>query len=618
MTRRALLIGAEAFGLTGVTHDVAAMAAALKKRGFTVRRCEGLDATRDGIIGAYETLIADTGHGDAALVYYSGHGGYAWPAAGENAKPADNTRQFIVPFDFREPTADDFRGITAVELSVLLGRLTEKTSNAVVVLDCCHSAMMSRDLGDAHVRQLPGVVRANLDAHHRRQIDAGLRIDLSDPTGNKNAVRVVACATEEYAHELPRRDGPGRYGVFTRALIQAWDEAGPHASWSQLIARIRHLVQLDIPHQRPGIEGPFERLLFEVDPADSAGWLFVTGAGAGRARIAGAALLGVQVGDRFAIMPASASGPADEGRLATVRIDEVELVAATGPLVFDGPDTTLPVDARAYRMTAVAPRIPVRVPAFLASAVDNSTFVRVAGPQEDTPVTVLESPDGALTVRDAIGPLHQPRLPDPATKARVVDDLNRIAKAIVVRSLREESRGTFAPPVTLQWGRVHGGTPEPLPQSGATIHTGDLVYVRIHNGAGRHVYASLFDIGVSYAITLLTDLDPAGVKVPGGEEYMFGAGWDSQLVGVQSSWPDGLDRGSPRPETVLALITSEPVDVSPLHQHGVRGKEGHSTPLSDLLAHFGAGADRDFRRPALFCVRTLEFTLDPVVRGSAA
>ena len=158
MTRRALLVGAP-MGLEGVHNDIVAMAAAMRRHGFTdIRRCEGPAACRDGILRAYRQLIAETRAGDAVLVYYSGHGGYVEPPSGQARRVGANDRQFIVPTDWRTPTPEDFRGVTAVELSVLLAELTLKTPNAVVVLDCCHSGLMSRDLGDLTVRQLPEAV----------------------------------------------------------------------------------------------------------------------------------------------------------------------------------------------------------------------------------------------------------------------------------------------------------------------------------------------------------------------------------------------------------------------------------------------------------------------------
>src|SRR3954451_8056059 len=129
------------------------MTGLLERRGFEVRLCAGGDATRAGILAAYERLISDVRDGDAALVYYSGHGGFARPGKAAAAQRVDDLEitgpppdlQFIVPVDYHESSETDFRGITAVELSVLLARLTERTHNATVVLDCCHSAHMSRD-----------------------------------------------------------------------------------------------------------------------------------------------------------------------------------------------------------------------------------------------------------------------------------------------------------------------------------------------------------------------------------------------------------------------------------------------------------------------------------------
>jgi hypothetical protein len=641
MTRRALLIGAQTFGLQGVEHDVAAMTAALQDRDFRVRRCQGPQATRDGIIGAYEQLITETGRGDVALVYYSGHGGYAWPMAGETVEVAHTNRQFLVPTDFDESAG--FRGITAVELSVLLGRLTAKTTNAVVALDCCHSALMSRDFGELRSRALPRVVRVDIEGHLRRQLGAGLRIDLASPMGNPNAVRLVACAADQSAYERPRTDGPGAggsgaggsgaggsgaggsgaggsgaggsgaggsgtSGVFTDALIRALDEtAATRVSWSWLIRRVRELVGREVMTlQRPEAEGPAQRRIFEVagdDATGSAGSLPVI-IQDGRARIDGAALLGVQVGDEFLI-----KAFVDQEPIAGVRIDAVDLTAAYGRPAYVVPGTLIPPDARAYRIVATAPRIAARVPAELAAAVDRSTFVQVAGPVESAPIEVVRSSAGELTVRDAIGPLHAPRPPGLDAERRSVEDLNRIARASILRGLGEHA--TFAPPVTLEWGLTVAGRPHPLPLTGATVHPGDLIYLKVRNDSIGPFYVSLIDIGVSYAITPLTDLAPSGLKIPPGGEYVYGADdWTGQLVGIQLTWPEGLDRRAPRPETVLALITTEPQDISPLQQYGVRGV----TPLSDLLAYFGAGASRDLRRPPYFCAPAFAFTLDPVRR----
>jgi len=73
--RRALLIGSQTHGLEGVDADVGRMSDALASRGFAITPCIGAAATRDGILGAYEQLIAETQWLDAVCIYYSGHGG---------------------------------------------------------------------------------------------------------------------------------------------------------------------------------------------------------------------------------------------------------------------------------------------------------------------------------------------------------------------------------------------------------------------------------------------------------------------------------------------------------------------------------------------------------------
>src|SRR6476661_6469992 len=92
--RRAVLVGAQTGGLLGVGTDLDAMSAMLSGRGFQVRRAEGETATRDGILAAYRGLIEDTAAGDAAVVYFSMHGGIAEQTGDEDAVPGARPAQY--------------------------------------------------------------------------------------------------------------------------------------------------------------------------------------------------------------------------------------------------------------------------------------------------------------------------------------------------------------------------------------------------------------------------------------------------------------------------------------------------------------------------------------------
>ena len=146
--RRALLVAAETFGLTGCEHDAALMGDVLGRRGFEVELLQGGERRSPGSSPPSAPSSRATGPGDAVVVYYSGHGGRmphpGWAARQAVGRPAHI--QFLVPTDIAESTADDFRGLLAEELTEWQWRLTDATRNVTTILDCCHSAFMARGL----------------------------------------------------------------------------------------------------------------------------------------------------------------------------------------------------------------------------------------------------------------------------------------------------------------------------------------------------------------------------------------------------------------------------------------------------------------------------------------
>lgn len=265
MRRRSLLIGAQTYDLSGVGNDVDTMADLLGRRGFAVTRREGPQATRAGILDAYERLIRDTRADDAVVVYYSGHGGLAVapPTLTPPGRAAPPKLQFIVPTDYAESTASDFRGITGAELSVLLVRLANVTDNITVVLDACHAAHLSRG-NDLVVKALHARAHLDVAEHLSRQRRQGLDTAARHVLGNQRAVRIVACRRDQSAYE--HTDAAGRrVGVFTENLARTLTETGDQpATWAGLLPRIRERVRDVVPWQRPEAEGPAHRLLFRT------------------------------------------------------------------------------------------------------------------------------------------------------------------------------------------------------------------------------------------------------------------------------------------------------------------------------------------------------------------
>ena len=146
--RAALLLGSQCFGLTGVDHDVKAMAASLTERRSRSRFVPALTFPALPWWTPLATFARRTHAGDAVVLYYSGHGGRValpdWKARQREGKPA--FAHFLVPADIEESTASDFKGLTDAEMSQFQWQLVDITHNVTTILDCCHSGTMARDL----------------------------------------------------------------------------------------------------------------------------------------------------------------------------------------------------------------------------------------------------------------------------------------------------------------------------------------------------------------------------------------------------------------------------------------------------------------------------------------
>ncbi|MBB1158061.1 caspase family protein [Amycolatopsis dendrobii] len=613
MTRRALLIGSATGGLTGPGNDTAALAAALTRWDFDPVVCDGENASRAGILDAYEQLIARSRPDDAAVVYYSGHGAYAKDPALAEGMPGPGVLQFIIPTDYEESSEDDFRGIANVELSLLLEKLTARTRNAAVILDCCHSGAMSRDLETGAVakvwpRAVPAcLARAHLDSLHRTC--PGLA-ELS-PRGNPDAVRLVACATNQRAYEAPNADDV-TMGYFTDALTRVLDTLDPAAkplSWATVGDRVRQLVLRQCGVQRPDSEGPRDRELFGTGLADQAAalpasrhreWI----------RISGAGLLGYREGDEFAIRN-------DEDLLGTTVVKWTDGQAAFGPLRGPDPSRDIPAGARAEVIATAVPPLPVALDAgtgSLAESVQADPALRLAAEGETAAVRTVTG-SGGVALHDAAGPLNQPK----AAPHQVLGDLKRIARARAVLRLSEDPGLALRTRVRVELAQVVDGVARPLPAGGAVLHPGQAVCVTVHNDGdpGEYVYVSLLDVGVSAQVTLLNPENPSGVPIAPGKRYVFGGNdVTGTLPGMELSWPSSVPPVLPRKESIVVLISEERTEAALLQQQGVR-TSGALNRLEAQLLRLGARDGREIitpmlTRPMRFAVQTIGFDLAPV------
>jgi Caspase domain len=326
MVKRALILRPDFESLAGFRNSAACIDQVLRSRGFDIESCEGADATRAGILHAYDGLIENAHTDDAIVIYYVGRA--ALTTNREYAPDADLPRyiQNLVPTDYGETTEGDFRGISSFELSLQLAALTRKTKNVTLIFDCCFSGGLMggtihgdeptgavtvertvRDIATVWTkmtdvatapeltralaperaapvpvprpRSFPKLTRAGLTKHLQLARERLSAFDQPEFTRAPDAVRVAACGQTQNAYQLaiPPADkqnaigidlpAGGWIGAMTLRLAEILAEIGnARVSWASIGAELRSRLVI----QSPKVEGPVARVPFSLVTVDAA------------------------------------------------------------------------------------------------------------------------------------------------------------------------------------------------------------------------------------------------------------------------------------------------------------------------------------------------------------
>lgn len=552
--RRALLIGCQTHGLEGVEGDVERMSTALHARHFELSRCLGSDATRDGIIAAYEKLIADTRPGEAVCVYYSGHGGRV-----PNPYPVGpELLQYLVPTDHEGGV---FRGVMSFELSSLLARLTAKSPNVTVILDCCHAGQMSR--GDAaqkigEMTLTPKVFAGEVSEAELRALLDRVNAErvLADVESNPHALRLVATEPQCSAYEGKLRNVSS--GIFTSALLEVLEKSGDRpASWGSVILQVRERVIALKKEQRPDVEGPRRRELWGLSlfPDERPLSVFFSGT---QARLRGGALFGAVPGARFGVMPAGS-----EKYVAGEALGEAVVVESDG--------STSPVDIHAKGPN------PLAVPGLVAFPLGepegkcqvglgpelspeiggvfaNSRYLTPVPIEPGARLPTIRMAGAHLVLRDASGLVLASE-----PEARVADVLERLEILSRAEALRAFSSGLLDAELNVELGRVVGEERIRMTPS-EPLCVGDRQYISVTNDGLDPVYVAVFGIDPRYTVRLLSRRAPRGLRLRPNESLPLGRGADGKWVGYEVSLPDGVAPDEPLRETIVVIAAEDEQD----------------------------------------------------------
>jgi hypothetical protein len=185
----------------------------------------GKEATRDGILQAFNKLQQITNEDSSVFLYYSGHGGYG---LGE---------YFIQPYGMLA-TAEGARKtwVSASELKEQLNGL--KSKRLIFFLDCCHAAGMTKG----------GFLNNNNKVENKSGIiikSAEVADGLGQKIDNEKGVSIISsCREDQLSYQLR-----GENSLFTKCLINAIK--GKHKSHFEepfiRILEVSGYLQMEVP-----------------------------------------------------------------------------------------------------------------------------------------------------------------------------------------------------------------------------------------------------------------------------------------------------------------------------------------------------------------------------------
>lgn len=611
MTLRALLIGAQTFGLSGVHSDVQLMERVLHDRGFEdIRTRVNDDARYHTVIESLDVLVRDTRPHDGVVLYYSGHGSIQGrPDATQRAHALRSPYlHYLVPTDLDDSTPGDFRGLLVEELTAGIRRLTSITPNVTAVLDCCHAGGAVRDPRTA-VRSISRNVP--LESALTRADRLSEELSAPDPS----VVRLTACQRHEQAYEAPSLRRPGeRHGLFTEELAHLLEATREHpVPWAVLMTQVQDRVMQRMP-QRPDLGGPHStRLPFSMERGDHARQLPLLRRGH-RLVVPGGAVLGLAQDDIVALTtPGRSPAEAPHVKVTSVRAADAELESPPGLLEPGVPGCrAVPVRTRVRRHIAFDGDGPLA--RALRSALPPSAGLAEAGPADPAFATVRTLDSGVVVVADRAGLAFRAPVPDdPGRCEEQLALLEELVRGERLRALPDgvdEARLDAGVEAVFE-RRPHGRQAQPL-RSGDRLTDGDQYSLKVINHSRHRLFLWLLDVGLSGRTALVTHDEPSGCLLnPAG---LPGDVW-SPRSWIDVYWPRDVPYEGPRPETLTLLIADRQADLSSLATHHTgRQSQQRSVPaaLESVAAEIlngvrdSAYADDGFRYKVLRCDTDVE------------
>jgi hypothetical protein len=537
-------------------------------------------ATLANICAALEALGSErVKPDDRVFIYYSGHGARTKVATTEGRYD----REALVPVDF-DAQPGSLRLLFDFDLNRLLAAIAARTSAVSFILDCCHSAGATREIGDTEMT--PRFIDLRLDPQWAQPISippgerALTASGIRGVAGNIEDCQVIAaCLNHELAQETAGSDGV-RHGLLTRALVEQLKTLPENnlraVPWGRIWQGLRNSVETRNPTQHVWMAGSEAREVLAGPPIDAdLGLTISRKAAANEYTIDAGTLAGITKGAKIAVykpappahFPPLGSDQDTQARCSNVLLEVVDASRGSATAVANGV-LDLPPGARGRLVAPGLPDrlrcavvIPATADADMRAKRDAVVRVLTSSPlievvEEKLAQALLKAQDGSW---DLVDDVHGAK-PDYPALCKLTADQFDLAAAVMEQyfyywlPLRMANSCKDLPGAlqvsVLRCPRDRALTDDErsgtgLPEVGSggeftyDLKAGELLAIRLRNRSEARLRVTLLNAAASGRVEYLGDQ-----IIDGGAYYMF---WRGNTIGAPfeastSGAAQGIDR----------------------------------------------------------------------------
>lgn len=226
-TKRALVVGIgkqedPAWNKINGDKDVSYMEKILKDAGYEqILTLVNEEATKAGIVSAFEALADSCITNDVVYIHFSGHG---QRMKDKNSDETDELDECWIPYDaYLEPCDKDGgeKHLTDDEVNVLLTNIRNKVGEGgkmLVVIDACHSGDATRGVGET-VRGVEKVFDA-AKSYFKKPADE----EIAESTNCEQWITISACRSHEKNIEMKNpKVGKLTYAISEKLKDRDWN-----------------------------------------------------------------------------------------------------------------------------------------------------------------------------------------------------------------------------------------------------------------------------------------------------------------------------------------------------------------------------------------------------------